>query len=107
MSAEHPTPGDLKTIALNMEFEGQTSRAEVLRSAADEWERDIEVSNRRLEDLNGVHEQHARKTSPKIRALMEALADLLEVCHCTNGCAPDDMSCATNRARAALAELEK
>jgi hypothetical protein len=34
--------------------------------------------------------------------LLEALEALLEVCHCTNGCAPNDMSCASNVARAAI-----
>jgi hypothetical protein len=38
--------------------------------------------------------------------LYEALKDLLDVCHCENNCAPDDMTCATNKARAALAKVE-
>jgi hypothetical protein len=36
MSAEKPTPNDLRTIADNLHAEGQTSRAEVLRNAAAE-----------------------------------------------------------------------
>ena len=39
-------------------------------------------------------------------SLKQALTDLLEVCHCTNGCAPDDMNCASNRARVALENYE-
>lgn len=36
--------------------------------------------------------------------LREALQDLLEVCSCQNGCAPDDMTCATNKARFIIGE---
>ena len=36
--------------------------------------------------------------------LYEALRDLVAVCPCQNGCAPDDMTCATMKARAALAK---
>lgn len=36
--------------------------------------------------------------------LIKALRGLLEVCNCSNGCAPDDMSCASNFAALALAE---
>lgn len=36
--------------------------------------------------------------------LLEALKGLLEVCQCTNDCHPDDMSCASNCARAAIAK---
>jgi hypothetical protein len=35
MSAQHPTPDDLRTIADNLQAEGQASRAEVIRNAAD------------------------------------------------------------------------
>ena len=38
----------------------------------------------------------------RVTRLEQALRGLLEVCSCQNGCAPDDMSCATNFARAAL-----
>lgn len=34
--------------------------------------------------------------------LVEALETLVEVCPCQNGCAPDDMTCATQKALAAL-----
>lgn len=34
--------------------------------------------------------------------VLEALRELLDVCHCANGCEPDDMSCASNRARSVL-----
>jgi len=34
--------------------------------------------------------------------LVEALQDLLACSRCQNGCAPDDMTCATNKADAAL-----
>jgi protein subunit release factor A len=36
MSAQNPTPDDLRTIADNLKSEGQTSRAEVLYNAAAE-----------------------------------------------------------------------
>lgn len=34
--------------------------------------------------------------------ILEAFRELLDVCHCTNDCPPDDMSCASNRARFVL-----
>ncbi len=34
--------------------------------------------------------------------LLEALETLADVCPCQNGCAPDDMTCATNKAKAAI-----
>ncbi len=34
--------------------------------------------------------------------LLAALEGLAEVCSCQNGCDPDDMTCATNVARAAI-----
>ena len=46
-----------------------------------------------------IAEQDAR-----IAQLEAALRGLLEVCPCQNGCPPDDMTCATNAARAALGE---
>lgn len=39
--------------------------------------------------------------------LREALKDLLACSPCRNGCDPKDMTCATNKARAALAKSEK
>lgn len=38
--------------------------------------------------------------------LIEALRDLLDVCPCKNGCKPDDMTCATQKAKAALKKSE-
>lgn len=35
--------------------------------------------------------------------LLEALRNLVEVCPCSNGCDPGDMTCATNKALAAIA----
>jgi hypothetical protein len=42
----------------------------------------------------------------RIKELETALSGLLEVCHCTNDCDPDDMTCATNVARKTLAAKE-
>lgn len=36
--------------------------------------------------------------------LLEALVELADVSPCQNGCAPDDMTCASNKARAAIAK---
>ena len=43
----------------------------------------------------------------RTRELEEALRGLLEVCSCSNGCAPSDMTCATSRARTALAGVPR
>lgn len=40
-------------------------------------------------------------------AVVEAAKEFREVTHCENGCAKDDMSCATNRLDKALAPFEK
>jgi hypothetical protein len=34
--------------------------------------------------------------------LLEALKELLEVCPCQNGCAEDDMTCATQKAKSII-----
>lgn len=39
--------------------------------------------------------------------LVKALRDLLECSRCQNGCAPDDMSCATSQADSVLATIEQ
>lgn len=39
--------------------------------------------------------------------LRRALRGLIAVCKCTNGCEPDDMTCATNRARRALSPQKR
>jgi len=51
-------------------------------------------------------ERHAARIVANHNAvpkLVEALRAMLECSRCTNGCAPDDMTCATNLADAALA----
>lgn len=40
----------------------------------------------------------------QVEVLSEALRELLACSRCQNGCAPDDMACATNKADAALTE---
>ena len=40
-----------------------------------------------------------------IKEVVKALENLVEVCPCQNGCDPADMSCATMRARTALANI--
>lgn len=52
---------------------------------------------------DGVDEANAKliRSAPE---LLDALIDLVECTPCQNGCAPDDMSCATNRARRVIAE---
>jgi hypothetical protein len=51
MSAQNPTPDDLRTIADNLKSEGQNSRAEVLYNAAAELQalREVVEAARRLE----------------------------------------------------------
>jgi hypothetical protein len=39
-------------------------------------------------------------------AMLEALKSMVEVSRCKNGCAPDDMTCATNAALAVIARAE-
>jgi hypothetical protein len=39
--------------------------------------------------------------------LLKALEGLLEVCSCSNGCAPDDETCATAVARMAIAKAKE
>lgn len=50
--------------------------------------------------------QHATLTEQR-DLLVAALCALLECSRCTNGCAPDDMTCATNLADNALATVEQ
>lgn len=50
-------------------------------------------------------EMEARANARLISAapdLLKALEALAGVCRCTNGCAPDDMTCCTNMAAAAI-----
>lgn len=46
---------------------------------------------------------HATNTHAE---LVKALQELLECSSCKNGCKPDDMTCATNRARVALSRAK-
>lgn len=52
------------------------------------------------------HAIKAWNTRDPIAVAREALRGLLAVCSCSNGCPPDDMTCATNAARAALKLLD-
>ena len=56
--------------------------------------------------LDGKYPELIHTAAEDDRAdLLAGLIDLLDVCHCINGCAPDDMSCASNRAAALIARL--
>jgi hypothetical protein len=52
----------------------------------------------------GVTVADVRALCARVEALEAALRGLLEVSACMNRCAPDDMTCASNVARAALGD---
>ena len=53
--------------------------------------------------FSNLDDEHSRVLSERDE-LLAALELLVEVCPCQNDCAADDMTCATNKARAALAK---
>ena len=53
MSAQDPTPNDLRTVAHNLQAEGQNSRAEVIYSAATKMERLQAIEKAAREFLHG------------------------------------------------------
>ena len=53
--------------------------------------------------FEAVDADFARTLERENAALREALRGLVEACPCQNGCAPNDMTCATRKAEAALA----
>lgn len=55
-----------------------------------------------LRTLHAHYDEMVTEQGTRIAQLEAALLGLLEVCPCQNGCPPDDMTCATNAARAAL-----
>jgi hypothetical protein len=58
MSAQHPTPDDLRTIADNLQAEGHISRAEVIRNAADALaakDKAIEAARKTIQALGESH----------------------------------------------------
>jgi hypothetical protein len=67
MTAQNPTPDDLRTIARNLEAEGHTSRAEVLNNAADEFAR-LQVIERvffKLVSPDGFHQCGTNEECPE------------------------------------------
>lgn len=52
------------------------------------------------------HNQYSTLIAQRDR-LVKALRDLLECSRCQNGCAPDDMTCATSQADVVLAAIEQ
>lgn len=65
-----------------------------------------QVHARFADQIVTEHNQHAALIEQRER-LVKALRDLLECSRCQNGCAPDDMTCATNQADAVLATIEQ
>lgn len=57
------------------------------------------ANKRTIEQWNTRHDSCAE--------LVEALKELYECSKCKNGCAPDDMTCASNKARVALTNYMK
>lgn len=59
-----------------------------------------------VQALKQGYQDEIDKLQKRITSLETAGRELLEVCHCTNDCANDDMSCATNKMIAALYGFE-
>lgn len=59
-------------------------------------------------DRDDCHEDERQIANARLISaapdLLEALRELLGVCPCRNGCEPSDMTCASNKARAAIAK---
>lgn len=55
----------------------------------------------------GLADRKATKLLNITEDLLEALEGLLECSPCQNGCNADDMSCASNAARAAIGKVEE
>ena len=100
-----------------------TSKADVLRER-DEW---IATATRRAGELRAEERSHAITQSglsaaldiaehqtrevttlrARVTELAEALEGMLDCSACRNGCAPDDMTCATSGARLALSKVKR
>lgn len=99
--------------ALRQQLSGNAGELEELRRKleAAERERDLLLQNpaNKLDGYRELGAKCARLEEERAAAqadaamLREALVQLVHVAGCSNGCPPDDMTCATNRANAALA----
>jgi len=83
------------------------ARAAVLVAAAEAKAAALESQLAVIEEDGTKEHNAAIKLRTEVAALREALEILLETCACQNGCDPDDMTCATNFARAARAATEQ
>lgn len=90
---------------------GETAEKLVAQLAAmteerDNWRKAHRETFDRLTRLCADLQQEINDRAAREEKLRKALTGLLDVCRCTNGCAPDDMTCATNVALAALSPTD-